>query len=193
MIKMKLSWLKASALAAALIAAASVLALAQFPALFVWAAFIGWASYDHSGATGQAALRSSVALSFGAIMAWLVAIIVAARGSPASATLLTAIVAGIASFVIVAASRLRSLRIVPAAFYGFASTFAYLSLAPGAFTIEALISPSLRNAVFSVPLSLLVGTFLGIAHTSLARILACQGGEGRRSLSEAHASKGGEA
>ncbi|MBR0910345.1 DUF1097 domain-containing protein [Bradyrhizobium japonicum] len=188
---MKLSWLKASALAAALIAAASVLALAQFPALFVWAAFIGWASYDHSGATGQAALRSSVALSFGAIMAWLVAIIVATRGSPASATLLTAIVAGIASFV--AASRLRSLRIVPATFYGFASTFAYLSLAPGAFTIEALISPSLRNAVFSVPLSLLVGTFLGIAHTSLVRILACQGGEGRRSLSEAHASKGGEA
>ncbi|XUJ37587.1 DUF1097 family protein [Bradyrhizobium japonicum] len=60
-------------------AAASVLALAQFPALFVWAAFIGWASYDHSGATGQAALRSSVALSFGAIMAWLVAIIVAAE------------------------------------------------------------------------------------------------------------------
>src|SRR5262245_64749781 len=117
---MNLSSLTAAALAAALVAAASVLAFSKFPALFVWAAFIGGASFDQSGATGQAALRSSAALAFGAIIAWLVAIIVVIRWSSASATLLTAIVAGIASFVIVTASRVPSFRIVPAAFYGFA-------------------------------------------------------------------------
>jgi hypothetical protein len=191
-IKMNLSSLAASALAAALVAAASVLAFSQLPALFVWAAFIGWASYDHSGATGQAALRSSAALAFGTIMAWLVAIIVATRSS-ASPTLLMALVAGVASFVIVTASSVPSLRIVPAAFYGFASTFAYLSLSAGAFSIEALTSLSLRNAIFSVPLSLLVGTGLGIAHTSLASVLAGKRSLVRVSLSNAHTSKRVEA
>jgi hypothetical protein len=49
-IEMNLSPLAAAALAAALVAAASVLAFSAMPALFVWAAFIAWASYDHSGA-----------------------------------------------------------------------------------------------------------------------------------------------
>jgi hypothetical protein len=52
----------------------------------------------------------------------------------------TAIVAGIASFLIVIASRAASLSVAPAAFYGFASTFAYLSLSGGAFTIAKLTS-----------------------------------------------------
>ena len=50
-IEMSLSSLTAAAVAAALVAAASVLAFTVLPGLFVWAAFIGWASYDHSGAT----------------------------------------------------------------------------------------------------------------------------------------------
>jgi hypothetical protein len=103
-IRMNLSSLTAAALAAALVAAASVLAFSAMPALFVWAAFIGWASYDHSGATLQAALRSSAALVFGVVMAWAVAIVVAAGILPLSASLATAVTAGIASFLIVLAS-----------------------------------------------------------------------------------------
>jgi hypothetical protein len=78
-IKMNLSSLTAAAaaLAAALVAAA-------MPDLFVWAAF-----------TPQAALRSSAALVFGVVMAWAVAIVVVTV--PLSASLATAITAGIAS------------------------------------------------------------------------------------------------
>ena len=143
---MRLSSLSSAALAAALVAAAAVLAFSAFPALFVWAAFIGWASYDHSGAGMQAAVRSSAALVFGVVMAWLVAITVVAHLLPASEAVSTAIVAGTASFLIVMASRTALLSVVPATFYGFASTFAYLSLASGAFTIENLTSLSWRNA-----------------------------------------------
>jgi hypothetical protein len=100
-IEMNLSPLTAAALAAALVAAASVLAFSAIPALFVWAAFIGWASYDHSGATRQAALHSSAALVFGVVMAWAVAVVVAAGILPLSASLATAVTAGIASFLIV--------------------------------------------------------------------------------------------
>jgi hypothetical protein len=164
--------LTATALAAALVAAASVLAFSAMPPLFVWAAFIGWASYDHSGATPQAALRSSAALVFGVIMAWGVAIMVAAGALPLSAPLATAVAAGIASFLIVLASAMRLLSIVPATFYGFASTFAYLSLVPGAFTINAMTDLNWKNVIVAMPLSLLIGTGLGIAQGWLARVLA---------------------
>jgi Protein of unknown function (DUF1097) len=173
--KMNLSSLTAAALAAALVAAASVLAFSAMPDLFVWAAFIGWASYDHSGATPQAALHSSAALIFGVVMAWAVAIVVAAGTLPLSASLATATTAGIASFLIVRASAGPILSVVPATFYGFASTFAYLSLVPRAFTISAMTSPNWKNVIVAVPISLLIGTGLGIAHGWLARLLA--GGE----------------
>lgn len=169
--EMNLSPLTAAALAAALVAAASVLAFSSMPALLVWAAFIGWASYDHSGATPRAALRSSSALVFGVVMAWAVAIIVAARFVPLSMPLATAIAAGIASFLIVLASAAPLLSVVPATFYGFASTFAYLSLVPGAFTISAMTDLNWKNTIVAVPVSLLVGTGLGIAQGRLARVL----------------------
>ncbi|HEY7298659.1 MAG TPA: DUF1097 domain-containing protein [Xanthobacteraceae bacterium] len=168
---MNLSSLSATALAAALVAAASVLAFSAMPDLFVWAAFIGWASYDHSGATPRAALRSSAALVFGVIMAWAVAITVAAGAMPLSAPMATAVSAGIASFLIVLASAKRILSIVPATFYGFAATFAYLSLVPGTFTIGALTDLNWKNVLLAMPLSLLIGTGLGIAQGWLAGAL----------------------
>jgi hypothetical protein len=169
---MRLSSLSASALAAALVAAAAVLAFSQLPTLFVWAAFIGWASYDQSGATAQAARRSSAALLFGVLMAWLVAMIVAVRLLPLNTPIATAVVAGIASFLIVQASRAALFSVVPATFYGFASTFAYLSLSTGRLAIEAMTSTSWANALLSVSVSLLIGTGLGIAHSRLACVLA---------------------
>jgi hypothetical protein len=171
-IEMNLSPLTAAAVAAALVAAASVLAFSAMPALFVWAAFIGWASYDHSGATPQAALRSSAALVFGVVMAWAVAIIVAAGILPLNAPLATAVTAGVASFLIVRASAEPVLSVVPATFYGFASTFAYLSLAPGAFTLQAMTGLSWKNAILAMPISLLIGSGLGVVQGWLARVLA---------------------
>jgi Protein of unknown function (DUF1097) len=166
------SSLAAAALAAAFVAAASVLTFSAMPDLLIWAAFIGWASYDHSGATLQAALRSSAALVFGVVMAWVVAAVVAAGMLPFGTPLATAVSAGIASFLIVLASARPILRVVPATFYGFASTFAYLNLLPGAFTINALMVFNAKNALVAVPISLLIGTALGIAQGWLATVLA---------------------
>lgn len=173
-IKMNLSSLTASALAAALVAAASVLAFSQLPALFVWAAFIGWASYDHSGATAQAAMRSSAALVFGVVMAWAVAVVVTTGVLPLNSPLAMALAAGIASFLIVLASAAPMLSTVPATFYGFASTFAYLGLVPGALTIKAMTAFNWENVIVAMPISLLIGTGLGIAQGWLARVLAAR-------------------
>jgi hypothetical protein len=186
---MRLSSLAATALAAAIIAAVSVLSFAQLPSLFVWAAFIGWASYDHSGATSQAALRSTAALIFGVVMAWLVAVLVTARLLPLNMSLATALIAGIASFLIVMASRIRSLSVVPATFYGFAAAFACLSLSPGAFTLAALTEFDAKNVLLTVPASLAIGTGLGVIHGWLAKVLAADDGRSVR-LDRSHQSPG---
>src|SRR5262245_18550652 len=166
---MNVSSLTAAALAAALVAAAAVLAFSQMPEFFVWAAFIGWASYDHSGATSRAPLRSSAALVFGVAIAWAVALVVAAGTLRLGVPLATAIAAGMASFLIVLGSAAPILSVVPATFYGFASMFAYLS--PGAFTISALTALKWENAIVALPISLLIGTGLGAVQGWLARVL----------------------
>jgi hypothetical protein len=105
-------------------------------------------------------------------MAWAVAVVVAAGILPLSSSLATAVAAGIASFLVVLASAGPILSIVPATFYGFASTFAYLSLVPEAFTINAMTGLNWKNAIVAVPLSLLIGTGLGIAQGWMASLLA---------------------
>lgn len=94
-------------------------------------------------------------------MAWAVAIIVTGGTLPLSSSVAMAIAAGGASLLIVLASAVPIPSTVPATFYGFASTFAYLSLTPGVCTIEAMTAFSWKNAIVAMPVSLLVGSCLG--------------------------------
>jgi Protein of unknown function (DUF1097) len=160
--------LYAGALAAALIAAGSVWSFATFPGLLIWGAFIGWASYDQSGANRKAFITSSAAMVFGVVMAWIVAISVAGDWLHLRAAVASAIAAGVASFFIVLASRFEILSNVPATFCGFASSFAFLMQTPGAFSWAAMTRADLSNVLVVVPLSLLVGSVLGAVHGWLA-------------------------
>jgi hypothetical protein len=160
--------LYAAALAAALIAAASVWSFATFPGLLIWAAFIGWASYDQSGANRKAFITSSAAMVFGVVMAWIVAVSVAGNWLHLRASVSSAIGAWIASFFIVLASRFEWLSNVPATFCGFASSFAFLMLSPGAFSLCEMTRANLGNVLVVVPISLLVGSVLGAVHGFLA-------------------------
>jgi Protein of unknown function (DUF1097) len=165
---MKLKPLHAGALAAAILAAVSVWAFAAFPGLMIWAAFIGWASYDQSGANRKALVTSSVCMVFGVVMAWLVAISVVGDWLRLRASISSAIAAGIASFFIVLASRFEVLSNVPATFCGFASAFAFLTLEPHAFSMLSMSQASLSNVLIVVPISLLIGSGLGVLHGYLA-------------------------
>src|SRR6516162_10060208 len=73
--------------------------------------------------------------------------------------------------MIVLASAVPILSTVPATFYGFASTFAYLSLVPGAFTIKTMTAFNWENVIVAMPISLLIGSCLGIAHGWLSQVL----------------------
>lgn len=165
---MNLKTLPAAALAAAILAAVSVWAFAAFPGLLIWAAFIGWASYDQSGANRKAFLTSSVCMIFGVIMAWIVAVSVAGEWLHLRSSVSSALAAGVASFFIVLASRFELLSNVPATFYGFASAFAFVTLAPNAFPMASMTRANLNNVLLVVPISLLIGSGLGALHGYLA-------------------------
>ena len=168
---MKLSPLFAGSLAAAILAGATVWAFAQQSGLWVWAAFVGWASYDQSGADAKAFFTSSVCMVFGVVMAWIVALLVASGVVGLSSALVSAIAAAVASFVIVYASRYAWFANVPATFYGFASAFAFLLLSPRAFSVDAMTSLGSRNALVCVPISMLIGSLLGVIHQRIATLL----------------------
>jgi len=168
---MRLSPLIAGSLAAALLAALTVWAFAHLPGIWVWAAFIGWASYDHSGANRKAFVTSSICMVFGVVMAWLVALVVAGSLLPLSSDVASAIAAGVASFTIVYLSRYRPFSNVPATFYGFASAFAYLLMHSGSFSLSGLKALDLGNVLLCVSTSLLVGSVLGVVHQRLAYAL----------------------
>ena len=79
---MRLTPLIAGALSASVLAGATVWIFASLSGLWVWGAFIGWASYDQSGANPSALFTSSTCMAFGVVMTWLVALVVAAAVFP---------------------------------------------------------------------------------------------------------------
>jgi Protein of unknown function (DUF1097) len=161
----------AGALSAAVLAGATVWIFANVSGLWVWAAFIGWASYDQSGANPRALFMSSTCMVFGVVMAWPVAVMVAGGVVPLPTGATSALAAALASFLIVWASQYEPLSNVPATFYGFASAFAFLLLSAPAFSISAMTSPTLGNVLICVPVSLLIGSVLGVVHQQLASLL----------------------
>ena len=177
---MKLSPLTAGALSAAIIAGITVWAFGHLPGLWVWAAFVGWASYDQSGADRKALFTSSTCMVFGVVMAWLVALVVASNVIPISSLNASALSAAIASFMIVWVSRYLPFSNVPATFYGFASAFAFLLLVPAAFSTEAMTAGDLHNVLICVSISLLIGSVLGVVHQWFASLLTEPGQRSQR-------------
>jgi Protein of unknown function (DUF1097) len=167
----------AAAVAAAVLAGASVWVFAQTSYLLIWAAFIGWASFDSNGAGRKGAVVSTGSMLFGVAMAWLVALTVAGGLLPWAPDVSSAVAAAVASLLIVLASAVQVVSSVPSTFMGFASTFAFVTLVKGAATTAGLTSGGWGNAGIAVAVSLVIGTGFGIVHGELARLLGPRKGE----------------
>lgn len=161
----------ANAIAGGVLATAAVWAFLQFPGLLVWAAFIGWASFFHSGGDTTALKKSLACSFFGIVMAWAVAMVVASGTTSLSGPLAAALAVLIVTPIIILASAIDIFSVIPATFYGFASAFAFLAQTPGKFSVQAMTSFSLDNVLIVVPISLLIGALLGVLHIKIATAL----------------------
>lgn len=141
--------------------------------LLIWAGFIAWACFFHSGGT-PAALKSTIICNvFGAFCAWVAAVIILSFPLAASLTLpvWAGIVVGITVLLLVLGASIPAFSSIPASVYGYAAVFAYLLQTPETMTKEKLMTPDLANAFLVVVISLILGALFGFVSGKIAGTL----------------------
>lgn len=146
-------------------ALATFLALGPLSGVFlIWAAFVAWGAFFALGGNGDALQKVVICGIFGAFVAWLVAVVIlsvplaAQLGLP----LWAAIAVGVGIIVVVLGANIPALATIPATVFGFAASFAYLLQTPEVLSLEVLLSPSLKNSLVVVSISLIVGAVFGL-------------------------------
>ena len=145
--------------------------------LLIWAGFIAWACYFHSGADGTALKNTIVCNAFGSFCAWVAALII--LSFPMADTLglpvWAAIVVGLTVLLLCLASQIKAFALIPASVYGYAATFAYLLQTPETMAKEKLMSAGLTNALIIVIISMALGAIFGWASGKMAAALGPKG------------------
>jgi hypothetical protein len=131
--------------------------------ILIWAAFLAWACFYHTGGDRDALRNTVVGNVFGSLVGWVAAIVILAVPLAATLTLpiWAAIVVGITVAILVYAANIKAFSVIPAGFYGYAATFAFLLQTPGKLTLANLLSLSLSNAFLVVALSMVIGAVFG--------------------------------
>jgi hypothetical protein len=138
--------------------------------ILIWAAFVAWACFFHSGGN-EAALKSTIiSNAFGVAVAWITAIVILAIPLAEALTLpvWAAIAVAIAVGAYVLAAHVEALSSIPGTTYGYACTFAFLLQTPDKLSLDMLTSASLDNALIVVIISMVIGALFGFASGKLA-------------------------
>ena len=141
--------------------------------ILIWAAFVAWACFFHSGGD-EAALKSTITCNvFGVICAWIAAIVILAvpLASALSLPLWAAIVVAVTVGAYILAAHIEALSSIPGTTYGYACTFAFLTQTPEKLSLDALLSVSFSNALIVVVISMIIGALFGYASGKLAGAL----------------------
>ena len=144
--------------------------------LLIWAGFIAWACFFHSGGDGNALRNTIVGNAFGAFCAWVAALIILSFPLADSLTLpvWAGIVVGLTVMAMCLAAHIKAFSVIPASVYGYAATFAYLLQTPDTMTKEKLLSAGMANALVVVIISMALGALFGLASGKLAGALAAK-------------------
>ncbi|PCJ29486.1 MAG: hypothetical protein COA90_11495 [Gammaproteobacteria bacterium] len=130
----------------------------------IWAIFIAWGSYFHNGADNAALKNNIVCGIFGAFMAAVAFIMMGVV--PLGDTFTAPVWVGVTVFILVYASKVPALAVIPTAVYGFAATAAYAIHVGGEMT-----ALDLSNPFVVISLSIIVGSLFGMASGKLSAIL----------------------
>lgn len=148
----------------ALAAVATWLCLGNGFGLQVWALFIGWGSFYHTGGGTDGLTKSAINHVWGAAVATIALVVV---GTVGGSVIVTSALVGASVVVLVLGAHLPFLATIPAAVYGYASTAAFCLLtgvAIGQFSATA-------SAAGMIVLSLILGNVFGIVSEKIAGAL----------------------
>jgi Protein of unknown function (DUF1097) len=143
--------------------------------VLVWAGFIAWGCFFHSGADNKALIKTIVGNAYGALVAWVALVIIVNVPVPALGTVWPAIVVGVTVFCLVIVASVDLLSVVPANVYGYAALVAYSlhqpSAAPATGPLHNLVSPSFANPLALLIVSMVIGALFGYVSDQLAKVL----------------------
>jgi hypothetical protein len=154
----------------------------------VWAAVVAWGCFFHTGGNGKAVQITIVGNALGVLFAWiggnLLTVNPAAIPAPVWAGLVIFSIVIVMVFIghNIAGYLNFTTLVIPASFYGAASTFAFLVQTPNKLSPAALHSLSFDNALIALPVAMIIGAFLGLGTAKMTTELAAQKPE--RNVSE---------
>ena len=93
--------------------------------VLVWAGFIAWGSFFHSGGDAKALVKTICGNVFGIVIGWIALLIIFKAGVADMGPGAIASVVGVTVFLIVIVASIEPLSAVPANVYGYASIVAY--------------------------------------------------------------------
>lgn len=131
--------------------------------VLIWAAFVAWGCYFQAGGNAQALRNTLVCNTFGAGVAWVAAVVILALPLADTLTLpgWAAVVVFVTAWLVCMAASIPAFATIPASFYGYASTFAFLLQTPEKLDLVILTSVSLDNAFIVTALSMAIGALFG--------------------------------
>lgn len=149
--------------------------------VLVWAGFIAWGCFFHSGADGKALVKTIAGTAYGAFVAWIALLIVFRLGIANMGVPAIAVVVGATVFFLVIVAGIEPLSAVPANVYGYAATAGYAlhqasvpaatADMPGTGPLENLTSASFANPLVLLIVSFVIGAVAGYLSAQLAALL----------------------
>ena len=137
--------------------------------LFIWTIFIVWGAFFALGGTTETLKNVIVCGIFGVFMAWVtsVAIINIPLAKVIGLPFWGAIAVGISVILIVLAANIPAFATIPASFFGYAPTFAYLLQTPDKLNNKVLFGAVLANPLIIISISIVVGAIFGLSSGKL--------------------------
>jgi Protein of unknown function (DUF1097) len=138
--------------------------------LQIWAAFIAWGSFYHCGGKEAGLQKTIVQNVFGAIIAWILLLMVTKipLGASLGVPLWAAICVLITVFIAVYAAKIPLLADIPATVFGFAATVGF-GLAGN--KLGAVAAGSLENPLINIVISMIIGAIFGYVSEKAAGAL----------------------
>jgi len=144
--------------------------------VLVWAGFIAWGCYFHTGANSNALNKTIVGTAYGAVIGWVALLVIVNVAVPSLGVLWPAIVVGVTVFFLVIVASINALSVVPANVYGYAAIVAYAlqtpSAPPSSGPLQNLTAGSFANPLILLIVSLVIGALFGFASNKLSGMLA---------------------
>lgn len=142
--------------------------------VLVWAGFIAWGCYFHTGGDTAALKKTIAGTVYGAVIAWVALLLIVNVQVQLPAPLWPAIVVAATVFLLVIAASCDLLSAVPAQVYGYAGVVAYSLQTPtadGAGPLASLTAVSFANPLLLLSVSYVAGAVFGMLSGKLSGVL----------------------